>query len=765
MFLPRLRACPHVRACAARHPQGHRDVPKEAGNICSRSRNRSRRTAAAAPAVAAPAVAAPAAAAPAAAVAAAATFGVIVVCPYEGPTTTLDWSKAWKAEVVAHTAHWNPGEQPGYCQPRLAVDGRTYCTEHKRLCTLNTTDCNPDAPEEASAVPPVATLPGGNDAAVLRIKSSLSTGVSTTLPITVGGSPLKILRLSETVLDDPYDTMQSLASLGFPPGGGLVSATPILVQFSEKLDDTFLKLTGSEMMPGHSGGPLMTMSSVVVGWNVRNRSDMKLYSHCKMIAVARKCIELALPTGVTWSNLLASEDEEKAHAEQQRASIAAIGGQAAAVSEKSAKQAAKSAKQSAKAAASSETAAASSEMAAASSKKAAASSETAAAVSAAHAVGAASTVMEIAGQVARQAETEVNAVNLAAMLRVAVQGMGVDDPELQLALLMNITSFVKQVNSTRTDLQALPAGAVQLLAAHASASVLLVIEMPLVLAQAIMELARGRDPGLVELGIRCCQLGEEVVPLGDENSFTKYAQELRDIPATTSDPGGKGSFLVTTANRITRKGIEHSLAASAREVQAFRQLAEVLYSSASSETAAASSETAAASSETAAVLDCPWIVSAETIQRRSQGAASSRDDAIGDRHLGPSRSRDRDPSRSSAHLGMVIDGDFPAFDEENFKRKLAKLLGQDANWPSCGITAQDISIRPAVGRASRVVRVRTGSCEVHVSCNLSGCSDATEEDAEDEEDRIKALLKQLIENHWPREVQVSNVRVIVSMSG
>ena len=52
-------------------------------------------------------------------------------------------------------------------------------------------------------------------------------------------------------------------------------------------------------------------------------------------------------------------------------------------------------------------------------------------------------------------------------------------------------------------------------------------------------------------------------------------QELRDIPVAASDPGGKGSFIVTTANRITRKGTEHSLAASAREVQAFRQLAEV----------------------------------------------------------------------------------------------------------------------------------------------------------------------------------------------
>ena len=35
---------------------------------------------------------------------------------YEGPTTTLDsWSKAWKAEVVAHTANWNPRDTSSFC--------------------------------------------------------------------------------------------------------------------------------------------------------------------------------------------------------------------------------------------------------------------------------------------------------------------------------------------------------------------------------------------------------------------------------------------------------------------------------------------------------------------------------------------------------------------------------------------------------------------------------------------------------------------------
>ena len=75
-------------------------------------------------------------------------------------------------------------------------------------------------------------------------------------------SPLKILRLSETSLESANDTLQSLASLGFPPAGGLVSATPILVQCSDKLDDTFLKLTGSEMMGGHSASQRLQPYSV-----------------------------------------------------------------------------------------------------------------------------------------------------------------------------------------------------------------------------------------------------------------------------------------------------------------------------------------------------------------------------------------------------------------------------------------------------------------------------------------------------------------------
>ena len=109
-------------------------------------------------------------------------------------------------------------------------------------------------------------------------------------------------------------------------------------------------------------------------------------------------------------------------------------------------------------------------------------------------------------------------------------------------------------------------------------------------------------------------------------------------------------------------------------------------------------------------------------------------------------------------MGIVIDGDFPDFDEANFKSKLAQMLRGE-------ITPQNISIQPAVGRASDVVRVRTGSCEVLVVCNISGRPDTSEDAEEDEADRIEAMLKRLIKKLWPSDVTTRAIRVMVSMSG
>ena len=107
----------------------------------------------------------------------------------------------------------------------------------------------------------------------------------------------------------------------------------------------------------------------------------------------------------------------------------------------------------------------------------AASAATAAADAAANAVR---PLTEAAGQAARQADVQAAIV---VQLKAAIQGMNLGDSALIAALLMTATAHVKEAYAMKAELQALPADVMQLLAARPSASVLLVIEMPLVLAK------------------------------------------------------------------------------------------------------------------------------------------------------------------------------------------------------------------------------------------------------------------------------------------
>ena len=74
-----------------------------------------------------------------------------------------------------------------------------------------------------------------------------------------------------------------------------------------------LKVTGAQIMPGHSGGPLVTNSGTVVGWNFARNNEL---SWCRPIAEAEKCIRLVLPGA--WEQLFASAEAEGAHDRQQQ---------------------------------------------------------------------------------------------------------------------------------------------------------------------------------------------------------------------------------------------------------------------------------------------------------------------------------------------------------------------------------------------------------------------------------------------------------------
>ena len=113
-------------------------------------------------------------------------------------------------------------------------------------------------------------------------------------------------------------------------------------------------------------------------------------------------------------------------------------------------------------------------------------------------------------------------------LKAAIVGMGITDVQLHFGLIINLTEFVKKSFATR-DAVAEP-DVMQILKAFPSSSVILVIAMPQSYAAAIMKLARSQSSELVGLGFRCCQLGEDIVPLGEDESFTKYVKQLRAVP-------------------------------------------------------------------------------------------------------------------------------------------------------------------------------------------------------------------------------------------
>ena len=208
----------------------------------------------------------------------------VVVCPYEGGGAELNWQHSWRAEFVAHTGI-EEAQGVEYQKPvleELSVAGRV--------------------------------LPDEIDLAILRLVAPVA---DTTL---AKPPPLQFSRKAPVARQECW-------VLGYPLAGG-TTPTLVRVTFSFTHGDA-LKVIGAMLkvdgeggmtMPGHSGGPLVTTSGTVIGWNFRRNNEL---SHAQPIAAAKQCIGLVLEQAglCDWEQLFATKEAEAAHDRQQQHAV------------------------------------------------------------------------------------------------------------------------------------------------------------------------------------------------------------------------------------------------------------------------------------------------------------------------------------------------------------------------------------------------------------------------------------------------------------
>ena len=187
----------------------------------------------------------------------------LVACPYTQAKT--DWSYAWIAEVISHTAHWDSTEN-----------------------TLALTS------------PGATTISKSNaDAAVLRATRLLCSREEVTSPIAAPARPDVPLPCFSLDFEKDYPEMtQRLWCGGFPAYNHnhvVITSGEYAGEYTD--ESGRWTLYNGQVNPGDSGGPVIDALGEVVAWNVRNvprHSGAAGINHLRHIGEARACVQAAL---------------------------------------------------------------------------------------------------------------------------------------------------------------------------------------------------------------------------------------------------------------------------------------------------------------------------------------------------------------------------------------------------------------------------------------------------------------------------------------
>lgn len=212
--------------------------------------------------------------------------GCLVFAAYKGGE--IEWERAWVARVLAYTENWehnwdelrshapDPHVQPleGFSCPltltQRYADVAAICAV-RELASSRQVSMRPGSvlriPAGGGAAPGGGAVPGGGVGAV-----------------TLGVMPQEI--------SGPL-VGERLWAVGYPNLGGS-KPMPIECRLVSSIEDThgeWLQIDGN-ILPGHSGGPIVNSSGAVVAWVVRDYIEG--IRHARHIAAAWPCIEAAL---------------------------------------------------------------------------------------------------------------------------------------------------------------------------------------------------------------------------------------------------------------------------------------------------------------------------------------------------------------------------------------------------------------------------------------------------------------------------------------